>query len=48
MKTLKAATTETGNTNRRERLNTVDLLIKLAGFVAEVDNIFYIKAADMN
>ncbi len=32
-----------GNTNRRGKLSTVDLLVKVAGFVRGVDNIFSTK-----
>jgi hypothetical protein len=37
-----------GNTNWVGRISTVDLLIKLACFVNEVNNIFDIKRADLN
>ncbi len=37
--------TEAGNANRRERLCTVDLLVKVARFVKEVDNLFIIKSS---
>jgi hypothetical protein len=37
--------TEAGNANRRERLSTVDLLVKVARFVKEVDNLFIIKSS---
>ncbi len=38
----------TRNTNWRGRLSTMDLLIKVACFVTKVNNIFNIKAADLN
>jgi hypothetical protein len=37
-----------GNANWGGRLSTVDLLIKVACFVKEVNNIFDIKRADLN
>ncbi len=36
------------NTNWRERLSTVELLIREAWFVTKVNNIFSIKWADLN
>jgi len=41
-------TDKPGNTNRGGRLNTVDLLIKVACFVQRVNNIFNIKRADLD
>jgi hypothetical protein len=38
----------TGNTKYRERLSTVDLLIKVASFVKNINKIFKSKAADLN
>jgi hypothetical protein len=37
-----------GNTNVGERFSTVDLLIKVACFVKNVNNTFNIKVADLN
>ncbi len=37
-----------GKSNRVERLSTVDLLIKVACFLKEVNNIFNKKVADPN
>jgi hypothetical protein len=40
---LQFASVKPGNTNKRGRLGTVDLLIKVALFVKEVNNSFNIK-----
>jgi hypothetical protein len=38
-----ALNAQAGNTNRRGKLSTVELLIKVACFVKEVNNIFDLK-----
>jgi hypothetical protein len=37
-----------GNTNYRERLSTIDLLIKVACFVEKVKTLSLLKGADLN
>jgi hypothetical protein len=39
---------ETGNTNGRARLSTVDLLIKVASFVTKVNTVFNMKKDYLN
>jgi hypothetical protein len=43
-----ASLAKPGKSYRRERLSTVDLLVKIACFMKEKNNISALKAADFN